>query len=43
MRHLEPNNFDIHLILEHTNISILELKSLKSVNEQVRQEKQSFK
>ena len=26
MRHLEPNNFDIRLILKHTSISILRIK-----------------
>ena len=26
MRYLEPNNFDIRLILKHTNISILRIK-----------------
>ena len=26
MHHLEPNNFDIHLILKHTSISILRIK-----------------
>ena len=26
MRHLEPNNFDIRLILKHTGISILRIK-----------------
>ena len=35
--YLEPNNLDIRLVLKHTNISILSLKSMKSVNEQVRQ------
>ena len=37
MRYLEPNNLDIRLALKHTNISILSLKSMKSVNQQVRQ------
>ena len=26
MRHLEPNKFDIRLILKHTSISILRIK-----------------
>ena len=26
MSHLEPNNFDIRLILKHANISILRIK-----------------
>ena len=26
MRHLEPNNFDIRLILKHASISILRIK-----------------
>ena len=26
MRHLEPNNFDIRLILKHTSIIILRIK-----------------
>ena len=30
MRHLEPNSFDIRLILRHTSISILRIKISES-------------
>ena len=37
MRYIEPNNFDILLILKQTAFLFEELKSLKLVYEQVRQ------
>ena len=43
MRYLEPNNYDICLILKHTSISILRIK-ISEIGEWASvQEKQSFK